>query len=88
VNSWSFLASAEEDALFDAGIYRVHRGRSGGRALAESGRLSAHRTRLVRFPSRRLRPGTYVYSIRFRADANARRWTRRSSRPFVVYRTR
>jgi hypothetical protein len=88
VNSWSFLASAEEDALFDAGIYRVHRGRSGGRALAESGRLSAHLTRFVRFPARRLRPGTYVYSIRFRADANARRWTRRSSRPFVVYRTR
>jgi hypothetical protein len=85
VDSWSFLASADEDALFDAGIYRVHRGRSGARALAESGRLSAHLTRYVRFPARRLRPGTYVYSIRFRADANSRRSTRRSSRPFVVF---
>jgi hypothetical protein len=85
VDSWSFLASADEDALFDAGIYRVTGGARGARALAESGRLTAHLTRYVRFPSHRLRPGTYVYSIRFRADANPSRWTRKTSRPFVIY---
>ncbi len=88
VDSWSFLASADEDALFDAGIYRVTRGHRGARALADSGRLTAHLTRYVRFPARRLHPGTYVYSIRFRADANPSRWTRRTSHPFVIYRAR
>ena len=70
VDSWSFLASAGEDALFDAGIYRVTRGRSAlkARTLTESGRLDAHLKRYVRFPARRLSPGTYVYSIRFRAE--------------------
>ena len=87
MSSWSFLASADEDALFDAGVYRVSRGRSALRArtLTESGRLDAHLTRYVRFPARRLRPGTYVYSIRFRAAANPGRWTRKTSRPFVIY---
>lgn len=87
VDSWSFLASADEDALFDAGVYRVTRGRSGvkSRRLVESGRLDAHLKRYVRFPVRRLRPGTYVYSIRFRAEANPSRSTRRTSRPFVVF---
>ena len=87
VDSWSFLASADEDALFDAGIYRLTRGGSAikARTLGESGRLDAHLKRLVRFPARRLRPGTYVYSIRFRADANPSRTSRKTSRPFVVY---
>ena len=87
VDSWSFLASADEDALFDAGIYRVARGREPVKAktLAESGRLDAHLKRYVRFPARRLRPGTYVYSIRFRAEANPSRSTRKTSRPFVIY---
>jgi len=88
VDSWSFLASAAEDALFDAGIYRMTRGRRGARALAESGRLDAHLTRYVRFAARRLRPGRYVYSIRFRADANPSRWTRRTSRSFTIFRAR
>ncbi len=87
VSSWSFLASADEDALFDAGIYRVGRGRSAikTKTLSESGRLDAHLQRFVRFPARRLRPGTYVYSIRFRAEANPSRTARKTSRPFVVY---
>jgi hypothetical protein len=88
VDSWNFLASADEDSLFTAGIYRVTRGRLGARALAEPGRLDAHLTRFVRFPARRLRPGTYAYSIRFSAEANPSRWTRKTSRPFVVFRTR
>ena len=88
VDSWSFTASADEDAVFDAGIYRLQGNRRGARVLAESGRLEAHLGRLVRFRSRRLSPGRYVYSIRFRAGANRSRSTRLSSRPFVVYRAR
>lgn len=87
VDAWSFLARAEEDALFEAGIYRFN-GRRGARALAENGRLDAHTTRFVRFPSRRLPPGRYVYSILFRAAMNPARTLRRTSRPFAVYRAR
>jgi hypothetical protein len=90
VRSWSFIASADEDALFDAGIYRVTRGRKRvkARTLTTSGRLDAYRSRLVRFSTRRLRPGKYLYSIRIRAEANAKRATRKTSRPFVVFRPR
>ncbi|HEY7148792.1 MAG TPA: hypothetical protein VH420_05035 [Gaiellaceae bacterium] len=88
VDSWSFLASADEDAVFDAGIYRLRGGHRGARALSETGRLDAHLTRYVRFRARRLRPGRYVYSIRFRAAANLGRVTRKTSRPFVIYRAR
>ena len=84
VNSWSFLASADEDALFEAGIYRV----GGGRVLAQTGRLTAHTTRFVRFSARRLRPGRYVYAIRFRADANTSRTVRLASRAFTIFRAR
>ena len=87
-SSAGFLARADEDAFFTAGIYRVTRGRSGlkARRLTKSGRLDAYRTRYVRFPKRRLRPGKYVYSIRIRAEASAKRFTRKTSRPFVVFR--
>ena len=87
VRSWSFLASADEDALFDAGVYRSRAGRRrGARVLFEAGRFDAHLKRFVRFPTRRLAPGRYVYSIRFRAKANRNRTTRLTSRPFVIYR--
>ena len=86
VDSWSFTGSADEDALFDAGIYRLRRGHRGARVLAESGQFDAHLTRFVRFPGRRLSPGSYVYSIRFRAEANPNRTTRVTSRPFIIYR--
>jgi hypothetical protein len=88
VDSWSFLASAKEDSLFDAGIYRAIGTRRGARVLSNAGQLDAHLTRFVRFPPRRLRPGRYVYSIRFRAEANPARWVRRTSRPFVIFRAR
>jgi hypothetical protein len=84
VRSWGFVASVGEDALFDAGVYRVRNGRRGTRVLAEGGRLEAHAARHVRFPQRRLRPGRYVYSIRFRADASRARTTRLTSRRFTV----
>ena len=88
VDAWSFLASADEDAVFDAGIYRLAGGRRARRALTESGKLQAHLTRFVRFPARRLRPGRYVYSIRIRAAANHVRVRQVTSRPFVIFRPR
>ena len=87
VDSWSFLARADEDALFEAGIYRFNGGRR-GRALGANGQLDAQTTRFVRFPARRLQPGRYVYSILFRAAMNPNRTLRRTSRPFTIYRTR
>ena len=86
-NSWSLIARAEEDALFDAGIHRFN-GRLGARVLTKTGRLEGHMGRLVRLPSRRLRPGRYVFSIRFRAEANPARTMRLTGRPFTVYRAR
>jgi hypothetical protein len=87
VNTWSFLARAEEDALFEAGIYRFN-GSRGARAIASNGKLDARTTRFVRFPARKLRPGRYVYSILFRAAMNPGRTLRRTSKPFTIYRTR
>jgi hypothetical protein len=87
VNTWSFLARAEEDALFEAGIYRFN-GRRGARAVAANGKLDARTTRFVRFPARKLRPGRYVYSILFRAAMNPGRTLRRTSRPFTIFRPR
>jgi hypothetical protein len=87
VDSWSFLERGEEDALFEAGIYRFN-GRRGARALASNGQLDAQTTRFVRFPARRLRPGRYVYSILFRAAMNPGRTLRNTSRPFTIYRPR
>jgi hypothetical protein len=86
IRSWSFVASVEEDALFDAGVYRVRHDRRRARVLSETGRLDAHVARHVRFPQRRLRPGRYVYSVRFRADTNRDRTTRVTSRPFTISR--
>ena len=87
--AWSFIASANENALFNAGIYRVtrHKGAK-ARRLKISGRLDAYRPSYVRFPARRLRPGKYVYSVTIRAEANARRLIRKTSRQFVVFRPR
>jgi hypothetical protein len=85
VDSWSFLASADEDAVFEAGIYRLAGRRRARRALTESGKLQGHLTRFVRFPARRLRPGRYVYSIQIRAAANRSRVRRVTSRPFTIF---
>jgi hypothetical protein len=79
--SWSFEVTAAEDARYEAGIFRadgsrVESGRLGDRALlSTSGRIDAYWHPLVRFPSSRLRPGTYVYRVRITADTNPRRST-------------
>ena len=88
VRSWSFVACAGENASFEASIYRWRHGRRGARKLSEDGLIQANVARVVRFPNRRLAPGRYAYTIRFRADANTQRTTRKTSRPFVVYRSR
>jgi hypothetical protein len=41
-------------------------------------------TRLVSFPTRRLRPGLYVYAIRMSATMNSKRASVLVSRPFRV----
>jgi hypothetical protein len=86
VRSWSFTAGAGEDARFRATLYRAPRGRRRVPILSERGRIEAHVTRSVRFASRRLVPGRYVYSIRFKAEANKDRRTRIKSHPFRITR--
>jgi hypothetical protein len=88
IRSWGFTATAGEDARFRARVYRLRKGRRPARVLTERGRIEAHVPRSVRFPSRRLAPGRYVYSIRFRAEANRDRKTRLMSHRFVVHRPR
>jgi hypothetical protein len=85
IRSWAFTATSGEDARFRAGVYRLRKGRRPKRVLTERGRIEAHVTRSVRFPSRRLTPGRYIYSIRLRAEANQDRKTRLTSRRFVVH---
>lgn len=86
-SSWSLVARAEEDARFEAGIYRFN-GRRRARVLAASGLLEGHKGRLIRLPGRRLRPGRYVFSVLFRAAANPARHERLTGRPFTIYRAR
>ena len=86
IRSWAFTAKAGEDARFQAGLYRLHKGRRPVPVLTERGRIKAHVTRSVRFPSRRLAPGRYVYSIRFKAEANRDRKTNLTSHRFIVHR--
>ena len=83
IGSWSFTASAGEDARFRAAVFRVRNGRRPVRILDQRGRIEAHVTRTVRFHSR-LAPGRYFYAIRFRAEANRDRKTLIKSRRFIV----
>ena len=79
---WSFVAGAGEEALYRAGIFKagtskrtIARSLLRGRPrpiLAARGTIKA-RTRVVRFPSRRLRRGRYVFAIRMRASMNTTR---------------
>ena len=91
--SWSFRATADEEASYRAGIFRASTGRgkikrvlSGrGRAvLSKSGIVNAHWTPIVKFPDSRLRRGRYVYAIKLRAAMNPARDSLFVSRPFRV----
>ena len=102
-NYWSFLATATEDASFKAGVFRV-KGPKGGNpsvaqrallsvaapkvALSAQGEVHAYYTRLVKFPTRRLRPGWYAYAIRVTAAMNPGRTSFFMSKPFRVGRVK
>jgi hypothetical protein len=98
-NYWSFLAKATENATFKAGVFRV-KGPKGGSskdaqrallsvsspqvALSAQGNVKAYITRLVKFPTRRLKPGWYAYAIRISAEMNPDRSSFFMSKPFRV----
>ncbi|MDP8911543.1 MAG: hypothetical protein M3M94_05695 [Actinomycetota bacterium] len=96
--SWSFIASSAEDAAFTAGLYRAATRRSArtlaGRrpsarlVLAAKGRMKANYSRAVRFPSRRLKPGTYFYRLRLSAAMNPKRTSVVVSKTFRVLKAR
>jgi hypothetical protein len=94
--SWGFKVRAEETALFRAGIFRLKRparvdrkgiarslARTGG-VLRATGTAKAYWTPLVKFRSRSLKPGWYVYGVRLAAEMNPRRTATFVSRPFRV----
>ena len=90
---WSFKAGAGEEATFRAGIFkagprkavlakRLATGRPKPLLLAK-GTIKA-KMRVVYFPSRKLKPGKYVYAIRMSAAMNPQRVSVLVSRPFRV----
>jgi hypothetical protein len=94
--SWSFKVRADEGALFRAGIFclkaptRVDRkgisrsvARAGG-VLRATGTAKAYWMSPVKFRSRKLAPGWYVYGLRIAAETNAKRTSTFVSRPFRV----
>jgi hypothetical protein len=97
--SWAFKVRADEGALFRAGILRLKRpsrvdrkgiarslARTGG-VLRATGKAKAYWTTGVKFRSRALRSGWYVYGVRVAAEMNAKRTATFVSRPFRVGRT-
>jgi hypothetical protein len=90
---WSFHASAGEEATFKAGIFKagprkavIAKRLATGRPkplLFAKGKIKA-KMRVVYFPSRKLKPGRYVYAIRMSASMNPKRVSVLVSRPFRV----
>lgn len=92
---WGFHAWADEDAFYSAGIYPSTAGRelisrslagssSARPVLSAAGPLKAYWTPIVRFASRRLEPGRYVYGIRVWAALNPDRTRLLVSQTFTV----
>lgn len=95
--SWSFSVTAAEESTYRAAIVRLPtdaarrrfavRTLGTGRAssaLAATGTVKAHWTPRVRFPVRRLRPGTYAYVVTLTAAMNPQRTSTFASGPFRV----
>jgi hypothetical protein len=68
------VLNAQEDALFEAGLYNAR----GKRVLKRIGNINAYRSRVVRFNTR-FRPGRYTLRVQFKAEMNAARKSRFSS---------
>jgi hypothetical protein len=94
--SWSFKVRAGEGAVFRAGIFRVKapsrvdrkgiaRSLTRGRGvLRAAGAAKAYWTPKVKFRSRTLTAGWYVYGVRIAAETNPKRTSTFVSRPFRV----
>ena len=91
---WGFSVTAAEEATYSATIFRLPAAkgtvrrltsRSSQQAIATTeGLIRAGWKPRLRFPAQRLRPGRYIYAVRFRATMNQRRTSLRVSRPFAV----
>jgi hypothetical protein len=89
---WAFNATAEENARFQAGIFRAGTSRSamarqlarGGGLLRKTGMVNAYWTPLVKFPGRTLPRGRYVFGLRLAAEMNPSRTATFVSAPFRV----
>jgi len=91
--SWHFLAGADEEVTYRAGIFKarttrrsISRSLSSGRpkpVLSARGKINA-RTRSLGLPARRLKPGRYVFAIRMAATMNPARASLYISRAFRV----
>ena len=68
------VLNAQEDALFEAGLYNAH----GKRVLKRVGNIDAYRSRVVRF-STRFRPGRYSLRVQLKAEMNGARKSRYST---------
>jgi hypothetical protein len=89
---WAFNATAQENARFQAGIFRAGSSRSsiarqlGRRAglLRQSGMVNAYWTPLIKFPGRTLPRGRYVFGLRLAAELSPSRTATFVSAPFRV----
>jgi hypothetical protein len=90
---WAFKTTADEQASYRAGIFRVSTSKraianalaSGrGGVLSDSGLVNAHWKPLVKFPGKKLKRGSYLYAIELRATMNPARKSFFVSRPFRV----
>jgi hypothetical protein len=89
---WAFKTTADEEAIYRAGIFRAPTSRAqiaralarGRGVLSKSGVVNAHWTPLVKFPGKKLKRGSYVYAIELRAAMNPARKSLFISRAFRV----
>lgn len=81
---WRFGVTAAESGTYSAVLYRV--GGAAGRVAAErrNGRVQRGVFTTIRFPARRLRPGTYQMEVQLTSEGNAERFVKRTSPTFVV----
>jgi hypothetical protein len=63
----ALVVNAEEDARFEAGLYKGRK-----RLARQRGSVDAYRSRIVRF-SKRFRPGRYTFRVTVKAELNAAR---------------